>query len=249
VLDLPEVREVTRTCELPANARKMYRDLDRDLFTDLQAWEAGELQAANVMVKLLRLAQLTGGHIKDDDGVEIEVHTAKADLLTEVLEDISPEESVVVFCRFTPDLDTVRAVAAKMSRPYAELSGRRSDALTEDATLRLDHGISAVQIQAGGTGVDFTKSAIGIDYSVGYSRIDFEQSRKRLHRPGQERPVLFIHLVVERTVDEDIYTSLADDNFTIESVMKRRLTAARDGGANLQAHAVADALNIFGGGL
>jgi hypothetical protein len=223
VLDLPEVREIERTCELPPAARKMYRELDRDLFTDLQAWDAGELQASNVMVKLLRLAQLTGGHLRDDDGIDVEVHTAKADLLTEVLEDIDPEESVVVFCRFVPDLDTVRTIAQRLGRPFAELSGRRSDGLTQDATLRLDHGVTAVQIQAGGTGVDFTKAAIAIDFSVGYSRIDFEQSRKRLHRPGQERPVLFIHLIAEKTVDEDIYTSLADDNFTIESVMKRRL--------------------------
>ena len=185
VLKLVETVDVTRSVDLPPSARKIYKAMDDDLFVDLEAWNAGTLAAPNVLVKMLRLQQLTGGAITDEDGRTVEVHRAKADLLEDLLEDIDPTEVVVIFCRFIHDIDTVKGVAEKMGRPYAELSGRRADALTRDSTLAPDSGVAAVQIAAGGVGVDLTKARVGIYYSLGFSLIDYQQSRKRLHRPGQ----------------------------------------------------------------
>jgi hypothetical protein len=190
--------------------------------------DSSTVTPANVMVRLLRLQQLTGGTVIDDDGVRVRVSTGKADLLAEVLEEVGCTEAtdthdpepVIVFCRFRSDLDAVRAVAEKGGLRYAEVSGRRHDGLTGDAEMNPDADVVAVQIQSGGTGVDLTRARIMIWYSLGYSMSDYDQARKRLDRPGQKRPVLSIHLLASDTADMDVYTALDGRRAVVESVMR-----------------------------
>jgi hypothetical protein len=216
VLDLPPMLpEIEVTGRLGPRARKIYRDLEEDMYAEVRrAHESGidvfdEASIDNVLVRILRCQQITGGALPLDSGHVEEVDTAKRDLLGEELEDIDPHEPVVVFARFHHDLDKIREVAERMDRPYGELSGRRSDALASDATLADGVQVAGVQIQAGGTGIDFTRSAFGIYYSVGHSLADYLQSRKRLHRPGQLRSTRFRHLVLEGTIDQEVYAALA----------------------------------------
>ena len=65
----------------------------------------GTVTAANAMVKLLRLQQVTGGCVPTDDGTTHRVDSGKQKLLADTLEDIGKDEPVVVFCRFHADLD------------------------------------------------------------------------------------------------------------------------------------------------
>jgi hypothetical protein len=217
VLDLPTMLpDVTVEGRLSPRAHKAYRALEDEMYAEVMrtmpdgSTQMDEVSVDNVLVKILRCQQMTGGALPLDSGAVEEIDTAKADLLADELEDIPSNEPVVVFCRFHHDLDKVRQVAERMGRPYAELSGRSSAALASDATLADGVMVAGVQIQSGGTGVDFTKSAFGVYYSVGHSLGDYLQSRKRLQRPGQTRPVRFRHLVMQGTIDEDVYEALAD---------------------------------------
>jgi hypothetical protein len=76
-----------------------------------------------------------------------------------------------------------------------------------------------VQIQSGGAGVDFSRAAFCVYYSTGFSLANYLQSVKRLHRPGQTRPVRYYHLVARGTVDEVVYKSLEAKQGIIESVL------------------------------
>ena len=215
VLDLPPEMHVTYTCPLGPEARRVYRGLERDLIAEV---DAGEVTAANALVKLLRLQQITGGHIRTDDGCEVQIDTAKADLLGDVLEDIAPEEPVVVFCRFHRDLDAVKRGAAATGRQALELSGR------VDELQRWQAGeapLLAVQIDSGGVGVDLTRARYAIYYSLGFSLGSYEQSLARIHRPGQTRPVEYIHLVAEGTVDERVMAALAQRADVVNSVLQQ----------------------------
>lgn len=222
VLDLPPDHDVRRTCSLSPAATKIYRSVESDLYAEL---EAGEITAANVLVKLLRLQQICGGSVNDDDGNAVAVDDAKEKLLEDVLTDLRHDEPVVVFCRFVHDLDVVERVTKRLSRRYGELSGRRRDGTDAHARMNPDVDIVAVQIQSGGEGIDLTRAHYGIYYSLGYSLKDFLQSRRRLVRPGQEHPVLFTHLVCANTVDEDVYEALDAREKVVEFVLQRRLGA------------------------
>ncbi|HYF72541.1 MAG TPA: DEAD/DEAH box helicase, partial [Nocardioides sp.] len=250
-LKLPAVTDVTRECELEPKAQKVYDSLDKELWADLSSFtgkgvpdlnaldaladaeleeferdDSTTVTPANIMVKLLRLQQLTGGTVIDDEDNRIRVSSAKAELLEEVLDEVGcvagqehEPEPVVVFCRFRSDLDAVREIAERNRLRYAEVSGRHHDGLTRDSEMTPDADVVGVQIQSGGTGVDLTRARVGIWYSLGYSLSDYDQARKRLDRPGQTRPVVFVHLLAKGTADYDVYGALEDRRSVIHGVM------------------------------
>ena len=83
-----------------------------------------------------------------------------------------------------------------------------------------DQGVLAVQIQAGGLGLDLTLARYAIYYSLGFSLGDYSQSMARLHRPGQTHPVEYIHIVASGTVDETVMDALARREAVIETILK-----------------------------
>ena len=82
-------------------------------------------------------------------------------------------------------------------------------------------GVILVQISAGAEGVDLTAARYCIYCSLCHSLKDYSQSRKRIHRPGQTRPVSYYHIVAEGTIDEEIYAALEAKEEVVESVRQR----------------------------
>lgn len=233
-LKLPGVEHVTHEVELEPAAWKAYRNLDEHMFADLSEFAKGKevdeedayLMPRNVIARIMRLMQLTGGTLPDD-GEEDEqgkvirqsfrVSTAKADALADILTDVGcvPDrpggpEPVVVYCQFKSDLDAIRKVVEDAKLRYAEISGRRSDGLSSLGEMSENADVVGVQIQSGGTGVDLTRARYGVWYSKGHSLGDYDQALKRQDRPGQTRPVVFVHLIVPGTVDMDVQQGLME---------------------------------------
>ncbi len=213
VLDLPPATEVTYMCELDGEARRIYRDLEKDLVAQVRD---GIVTAANAMVKLLRLQQVVNGVVKTDSGVEQRIDSAKLKLLADTLEDIGKDEPVVVFCRFHADLDGVHEAAQALGFSTLELSGRRDELKQwQDGAAQ----VLAVQISAGGIGVDLTRARYSIYYSLSFSLGEYDQSLARIHRPGQTRPVEHIHLLARNTVDVKIMRALEKRAEIVESIL------------------------------
>lgn len=255
-LKLPGREDIYRYVELEPVARREYDRLDVKMLADLTAFADGEDEALtpkNMISRMQRLAQFTGGTVPNDEfvasegeaGAKRRVSTAKADELAEfsskpkrdgtyeitggILDEIGCRqgapggpEPVIVFCQYHDDIGVVRDIAKKAGLRYAEISGRRSDGLTDASEMNSDADIVAVQIQSGGTGVDLTRSRYGIWYSKGPSLGDYDQARARQDRPGQTRPVVFIHLTIRDTIDEDIDETLMKRRSLIAVTMERR---------------------------
>jgi len=213
VLELPPTMNEIRSCELGKKSAKVYQDLYRKFTADVGA---GRVTVSNALVRLLRLQQVTSGFVNTDEGNIVQVGTEKADLLAEVLDTLDPREPVVVFCVFHHDLDTIKAVAAKMGRRAAELSGRMNQ-LVEWQSGKYD--VLATQIQSGGLGIDLTRAHYCIYFSIGFSLGNYEQSKARIHRPGQTERTVFIHLLADGTVDERVYEALAQRKQVIEHIL------------------------------
>lgn len=200
-ITLPDATHTVIPVQLEGTARRKYNELATELFAEI---EGQEITAANALVKLLRLQQITGGAVKTDSGEVVRISTAKKAALTELLEGMGGEPCVV-FCRFTSDIDAVREACAELKLSFAELSGKRNDL----AAFQSGHGdVIAVQIQSGGVGVDLTRARYCVYYSLGYSLGDYEQSLARIHRPGQKQAVSYYHLIAQDTVDERVYAAL-----------------------------------------
>lgn len=215
VLDLPPLHDIVRTTTLKPAAAKLYRELDNDFiaYVDDQA-----VSVANALTELLRLAQVTSGFVRDDDKNDHEIDSAKAELFEDLLDGFAVEEKIVVFTRFKWDCKIIEAIATKQGRRYGEVSGTTND-LTIDSDFPDDVDVLAVQIQSGGAGIDLSKARYAIYYALGFSLGDYEQSRKRVHRPGQTRATTYYHLIVENSVDEKVYGALSQRKSVVEYIM------------------------------
>lgn len=218
--------------ELGAEAARAYARMERTMVADIAA---GRMTAANGLVKLLRLQQLTSGSfVPDGEGAAaVEVDDAKRAALTEILEGTS-NEPVVVFGRFSCDLDNARRACADAERPYYELSGRAREleAWDMDARAHRDSDTSfdflpgaqapvlGVQIQAGGSGINLTAAGIGVYVSTGFFMGDFEQSMARLDRPGRQPQVRFIHIIARNTIDVTTQRAFAARTDVVEAALR-----------------------------
>lgn len=217
-IKLPDALPPTsRMVQLPAKDRKTMKELAREFVAECGS---GHVVVNNVLVSILRMQQICSGFCftKEsvfDNGTVQELNTAKEDTLADMLGDISPKENVVVFCQFRHDLEAIKRATLKNGREYFELSGSSN---TLEDWKKQDGGVIGVQIQAGAEGVDMTKSNHAIYFSIPHSLAMYNQSKARLYRPGQSRPVSFTHLIAEGTVDEALYKSLLKKEDTIEAI-------------------------------
>ena len=178
----------------------------------------GVATAGNALTKLLRLQQITGGHLKDEDGVIHDVDQSKAELLEDVLEDLDLREPIVIFCRFHPDMDVCKSICEASGRTVSELS-RREDTKQEWVDGKTDVLIS--QIQSGKEGISLVRANYTIYYSIGFSLGDFDQSVARTDRPGQDaEKVTCIHLILDGTVDEQVYKAIQERRNVVKSVLE-----------------------------
>jgi SNF2 family DNA or RNA helicase len=252
VLDLPGRHHIYRYFTLGNKARKAYSELTEKLVADL---DEGVVTAANALVRLLRLAQITSGWlpVQDEDGEArlVRVDEGKEDDLEDFLSDLDHKEPVVHFCRFQSDLDMVHRVSAKLGRGSRELSGRRHELEEWQGDTDGKFPDLAVQIQAGGVGIDLTRSHYGVYISKDFSLGNYDQTLARQDRPGQVWPVTFVHLMAEGTVDEQIMKALEERRNVVESVlvdMGVKNAGMRSIGFQLATEATQDALGFAGMG-
>lgn len=216
LLDLPDAVHNRVLLQLPHHTKGAYRSVERDMY----AWikEAGtEVTAANALVKLLRLQQMTSGYVRGDDEKLTSLHTVKHDAAVEILEDISPDEKVVVFCRFRHDIQSAINAANAAGRPAYEISGSLNELLAWRAGE--PDAVLCVQIDSGSEGISLVDARHVIMWSVGFSLAKYLQALARTHRPGQDRTCFYHHLVMENTVDEKVYTALQKKQDIIESII------------------------------
>ncbi len=204
-LDLPEMVDVYRTCNLEPKAQALYDQMRKESVAELEAGEA--VVAANVLSKLLRLSQIAGGFL---DGQQ--VSSAKLNLLSEILDDLDGQKTVI-FVRFTAEKEAIEKLLTKKKIDFVSLDGstpmKDRGPLVEKFQTDPECQIFVGQIAAAGTGITLHAASTAIFYSCSFSYADLDQARSRLHRSGQRHPVTNIFLTARGTVDEKIHAALA----------------------------------------
>ncbi len=213
VLDLPEYSDTVIRVPLESATRKIYKQMEDEFVADVRN---GTITAANAMVKVLRLSQIASGIGKMGEGVEARIGSEKIKALCDFMSDIPDSESVVIFTRFRMDADDIRTALAG-ERRCATLDGAHADELPLFESGEANTLIC--NIQSGKEGIDLTKARYAIYYSAGVSLGDYKQSRFRIRRPGQKRPVTYYHFVAEGTVDEECYKRFERNERIVEGII------------------------------
>lgn len=207
-LDLPDIIEEVREVELEPKAMKMYREIEKESYTELKD---SEVSAVNVLTKLLRLSQLTGGHLTDDDGDSNLVSTAKLAALEDIIDSMNAEnKKLVIMARFVPEMDNIQELLEKKGIGYAAVRGGVKDRAEEIRRFQEDDDCMVFlgQIAAAGLGITLTAASTMVFYSMDYSMSNFEQAKARIHRVSQKNDCLYIYLIAKGTVDKKVLKSL-----------------------------------------
>lgn len=207
-LDLPDITEEIRTVDLERDALKVYDGIEDESYAEL---EKSEVTTANILTRLLRLSQITGGHLTDDDGMVNDVSRAKLDALSDIIDTAMAEDKkLVIMARFVPEFDAIQELLEKKRIGYASVRGGVKDRDNEIRRFQYDDKcrIFVGQIAAAGLGITLTAASTMVFYSLDYSMSNFEQAKARIHRAGQKENCHYIYLICRDTVDRKVLNAL-----------------------------------------
>lgn len=207
-LDLPAITEEVRTVDMEKESAKLYGRIEDESCAKL---DGSEVTAANILTRLLRLSQITGGHLTDDDGVVNTVSCAKLDALSDIIDSAMAEDKkLVIMARFVPELDDIQELLEKKKIGCAVIRGDVKDRDGEIRRFQYDDRcrVFVGQIAAAGLGITLTAASTMVFYSLDYSMSNFEQAKARIHRAGQKENCHYIYLVCRNTVDRKVLYAL-----------------------------------------
>ena len=208
-LDLPETTDVVRQVELEPAAQKIYRSLVKESFAELAS---GEVTAPNVLTRLLRLSQLTGGFLGNGENAAVQqISSAKLSAMEDILESAVAEgQKLVIIARFLPEIRAICKDLDGRGLRYACITGEVQDRAAQVAQFQNDPDVPVFvgQIATAGLGLTLTAASTMVFYSLDYSMSNYEQAKARIHRVGQRNPCTYIHLIAKGTVDEKVLTAL-----------------------------------------
>lgn len=206
-LDLPDKQYVKRSVVMGAEQRSVYDKVKSRVLAEFQF---GTTTTANALVKLTRLAQITGGFLGTDEelGKTKALPNAKLASLKEVVDDIPDDAQVVIWARFVDELEAIAALLDKqgVAKYWGGISNR------DELALEFKNGkrrFMIAQQRAGGKGHTWIAGTYVIYYSNNFSLEDRLQSEDRTHRIGQKEKVTYIDLIAEDSIDEKVHAALS----------------------------------------
>ena len=226
-LDLPKKTFVRRTVELTDEQKKLYKQMKQEAIAFLNG---KMVTSATVITQLMRLHQITCGHFTSNDGTVQDVKSNRIGELMDLLEEM--EGKAVIWAHYRYD---IRKIVEAISKKYGEnaVVTYYGDTSTDDrqkAIKKIQDPESPVRFivgtpQTGGYGITLTGASTMIYYSNGYDLEKRMQSEARIDRIGQEKPMTYIDLIAEDTIDTKIVTSLRNKVNIASEIMGEDLKA------------------------
>lgn len=200
-LTLPDVIFNDIPVALDAAAAKAYSQLENDLLLQV---DENMITAQSAGVITGKLLQLCNGAIYDEDRNAVKIHDCKVDAFLELVEQLNGQHALV-FYNFQHDRDRLLEALSKYSlrvRVYSQAKDE-VDWNNGEIDILLAHPASCgygLNLQQGGYNA--------VWFGLTWSLEQYEQANKRLHRQGQEHPVVIHHLVVQSGMDAAVLEAL-----------------------------------------
>ena len=118
----------------------------------------------------------------------------------------STDDRLIVFYNFNNELMTLTDILIDEERPFSIVNGNTKD-LTEYE--KSENSVTLIQYQAGSMGLNLQKANKIVYFTPPLSSELFEQSKKRIHRIGQEETCFYYYLICRSSIEEKIYRTLA----------------------------------------
>ena len=225
-LDLPKKTFMKRIIQLSSDQLKIYSQIKQFAQSEMNG---KRITTATALTQLMRLQQITCGHFKADDGSTQEIPNNRTGELIDVLHEI--EGKVVIWAHWQRDVNLIiREIVKEFGEgccvdyfgltPQSERQ-ENIKKFQEDEKVRFFVGTP----QTGGYGITLTAASNMIYYSNGYDLEKRKQSEARIDRIGQTKPMTYIDILAENTIDEIIVLALRKKINIATEVMGEKLKA------------------------
>jgi len=209
-LDLPEKVYMKRIITLTPEQKKMYGEMKKFALAELKGKKT---TATSALAQLVRLHQITCGHLTTDDG---EIRTLKNNRIKELLDILEETDGkVIIWAVYRHDIKEITNVLSERygKNTVESFFGDTLDRDRQDIVDRFQDRESDLRFfvgnpKTGGFGLTLTASHTVIYYSNSYDLEVRLQSEDRAHRISQDKKVTYIDLITEGTVDELIVKNL-----------------------------------------
>ena len=209
-LDLPEKIYIKRNIQLTDEQEKAYSTMKSAALALLKGKMA---TAPHVLTQMMRLHQITCGHLKNDDGTITKLKNNRLDELLDLLDEI--EGKAIIWANYVHDIEEITTAIKKKygENSIVQYYGAIDSKTRQDGINKFQNVNSPVKFfignpQTGGYGITLTAANTVIYYSNGYDLEKRLQSEDRAHRIGQKKSVTYVDLIAEKTIDEKIVKAL-----------------------------------------
>ena len=117
----------------------------------------------------------------------------------------STEDRLIVFYNFKEEVKRLTTICEQSERPVSVVSGPKNDLAAYE---NCDNSVTFIQYQAGAMGLNLQKANKIVYFTPTTWSELFEQSKKRIHRIGQDRPCFYYLLICKNTTEARIYETL-----------------------------------------
>lgn len=165
---------------------KEYKKFKKNHYLEI---DGKELIGDNALTKILYERQLCGQYSE-----------AKLEAFRDLVE--STEDRLIVFYNFNEELTRMADLVDEMHRPISIVNGKHK---MLNHYNEYNNSITFVQYQAGAYGLNLQKAnkIIYFGLPLGLGSCDlWEQSKKRIHRIGQDRSCFYYYLLVKNSIEE-----------------------------------------------
>ncbi|HDR8152837.1 TPA: DEAD/DEAH box helicase [Bacillus cereus] len=175
VFDLPKTTDVK--VKIPGT--KMYKEFKKHHIVEIgEELLIGDTPAA----KKLYLRQLAGSYNEN-----------KLQYVKDLVE--STNDRIIIFYNFKKEYE---ALVDLIEKPISTVNGDLKD-LT--AYEKFENSVTLIQYQAGAMGLNLQKANKIVYFTLTDKSELFEQSKKRTHRIGQERPCFYYYLLTDGSIE------------------------------------------------
>jgi SNF2 family DNA or RNA helicase len=230
-LDLPPTTDVTVPVTLSAREAKAYTEMKRDLAHQLETGAFATVP--NKLSQMMRLRQITSGHLPDDTGHVNVIGDSKVQTIRSIVHDtLAGETRIVVFCFFTTEIHQLAGSLNQAGTEVMVITGETPTRIREQLRKRFgsqdpQRMVIVAQVKTLSLAVNELVTANhAIFGSLSQQRDDLIQARDRLDRIGQTRPVTYWYALAPGTVDEVILKSHTERT-NLEDAMLAHIQATR----------------------
>lgn len=120
----------------------------------------------------------------------------------------STEDRLIVFYNFTAEMEAMRDIVTSLGREYSRVDGSRKDLTCYE---EFENSVTFIQYQAGAMGLNLQKANKIIYFTLPLGKGScglWEQSKKRIHRIGQDRPCFYYYMICPNSIEERNLESL-----------------------------------------